>query len=73
MHQLLKANQVAALLGVSQARAYELMREGIVPTVRLGRQVRVSSNALDDFISGGGKSLSGGWRREPVQPRPDAA
>ena len=65
--RLLKAKTLAEMLGVSEARAYELMREKILPTVRLGRQVRVSQDALEHFISSGGKSLPGGWRREPVR------
>jgi putative molybdopterin biosynthesis protein len=63
--RLLKAKMLAEMLGVSEARAYELMREKILPTVRLGRQVRVSENALEQFVASGGKALPGGWRREP--------
>ena len=69
--RLLKAKTIAEVLDVSEARAYELMREELIPTVRLGRQVRVSADALKEFIANGGRSLPGGWRREPAQP--DAA
>ena len=62
--RLLKAKTVAKVLDVSEARAYELMREEIVPAVRLGRQVRVSEDDLKRFIADGGKALPGGWRRE---------
>ena len=54
----------ATRLGVSYARAAELARQELIPVVRLGRQVRVNPVALEEFISSGGKSLPGGWRRE---------
>ena len=44
------------------------MREGILPLVRLGRQVRMDASALRSFILGGGKALSGVWRREAEEP-----
>lgn len=47
-----------------QDRVYTLLREGILPGVHLGRQVRVDKQALDEFIRNGGKALPGGWRRE---------
>jgi putative molybdopterin biosynthesis protein len=55
--RLLTAEQVAVLLQVRTARVYELAREGLIPTVRLGRQVRVSSSALENWIADGGQSL----------------
>ena len=67
--QLMKVNDVADVLGVSEARVYELVREEILPAVRLGRTVRVSEAALQGFSASGGKSLPGGWRREPVEPQ----
>ncbi len=59
----LRAQQVAALLGVSEARCYELMRTGILPSVRLGRQVRVHEEVLREWIRNGGQTLPGGGRR----------
>ena len=47
-----------------QDRVYAMLREGILPSVRLGRHVRVDSEALDEFIRNGGKAFSGGWRKE---------
>jgi excisionase family DNA binding protein len=59
---LLTAQQVAAVLQVPKARVYELAREGLIPVVRLGRQVRVSASALNDWIADGGRALPDGWR-----------
>ena len=67
--QLMKVNDVADVLGVSEARVYELVREEILPGVRLGRSVRVSKSELERFVAAGGKSLRGGWRREPAEPQ----
>ena len=54
----------ATRLGVSYARAAELARQELIPVVRLGRQIKVSPSALEEFILSGGKALPGGWRRE---------
>ena len=42
--------EIAELLRVSRARAYQLVRLGVVPAVRLGRQVRVEEGALRHWI-----------------------
>jgi excisionase family DNA binding protein len=38
---LLKTNDVARLLNISRAFAYQLMRQGEIPTVKIGNAVRV--------------------------------
>ena len=62
--ELLTLRQCEQILKVSYARAAELARRGLLPTVRLGRQVRVDPDQLEAFIAKGGKPLPGGWRRE---------
>ncbi len=49
--QLLKGSDVARILNVSRAFAYRLMAQGEVPTVRLGRAVRVRPRDLTRFIA----------------------
>ncbi len=49
--ELLRADRVAAILGVSVPRAYARMAAGQVPTVRIGRSVRVSKRALEKWIA----------------------
>jgi excisionase family DNA binding protein len=56
--------EAAELLRISYARAAELARQNVLPHFKLGRQVRVSSAQLADFIARGGQALAGGWRRE---------
>ena len=64
--KLLRISEVAQVLDVPLARAYEMAREGIIPVVRLGRQLRVDPARFEEWIESGGQPLPGGWRREPV-------
>jgi excisionase family DNA binding protein len=61
---LLTVPEVARVLRVSPPRVYELARDGLIPVVRLGRQVRVEQDALRRWIASGGQALPGGWRRQ---------
>ncbi len=55
--KLLRIDDVAEVLDVSRARAYELVREGLLPVVRLGRQVRVDPSKLEAWLDAGGIGL----------------
>jgi excisionase family DNA binding protein len=48
--KLLRAQDVAELLSVSRSFAYALMQSGQLPTVQLGRAVRVRPEDLEEFI-----------------------
>ncbi len=63
--RLLNISEVAARLNVPLSRCYEMARSGLLPTVRLGRQIRVDPDRLQAWIDEGGRTLPGGWRREP--------
>lgn len=63
--RLLNMQEVAERLGVSLQRAYEMGRSGLLPVVRLGRQMRVEEGRLIAWVDGGGRALPGGWRRRP--------
>lgn len=57
----------AKRLNITEQRAYQLAREGILPDgviVRLGRQIRIDPDKLEEFIKSGGQALPGGWRKE---------
>ena len=41
----------------SRSAAYALTSTGVLPTVRVGRAVRVPESALDAFIHGGGARI----------------
>jgi excisionase family DNA binding protein len=62
--KLLRVSEVANLLDVTLPRAYEMARHGIIPVVRLGRQLRVDPDRLAEWINRGGTRLDGGWRHE---------
>ena len=50
---------LAERLSVRTHRAYELIRTGQIPAVRLGRQVRVDPLAVEAFIRSGGTGEEG--------------
>ncbi|WP_394513103.1 helix-turn-helix domain-containing protein [Priestia aryabhattai] len=62
--KLLKIVEVAKILNVTEARAYTMVREGLLPVVRLGRHVRIDKEKLIGWIDNGGQSLPGGWKRD---------
>ncbi len=64
MDKLLTVEQVVDWLKLDRQRVYDLARQGIIPSVRLGRQLRFSEQQISDFIESGGKAFSGGWRKE---------
>lgn len=63
MQKLLTVKALAHRLGLSETRIYDLARQGLIPSVRLGRQIRFDPVALEEFVRSGGKGLEGGWRR----------
>lgn len=54
--------EVAHILGITKERAYAIARSGLLPTVQIGRQIRVDRQQLNIWIENGGKSLTGGWK-----------
>lgn len=60
---LLTAKQTAALLQVSLPRVYELARIGLIPCVRIGRQVRFDEAELREWVARGGATE----KRQPPQ------
>lgn len=66
MARLLTAKQVAEELGIGRDRVYFLTREGLLPSVHLGRALRIDRVALEDWVKRGGESWPGGWRRTAV-------
>ncbi len=63
-NKLLKTVEVAKWLDLPIDRVYSLARQNMIPTIRLGRQLRFDRKALDEFIQSGGRALPGGWKRE---------
>lgn len=49
-------DELSKRLSISRARAYELVRNGTIPAIRLGRQVRIDSELLEQWVAAGGTS-----------------
>ena len=50
---VLTPQQVQEMLGVGQRMAYQLLREGKIQNVRMGRLYRVPKAAVIDYLSSG--------------------
>ena len=63
---LLRATDLAAALGISRSMAYQLMNSNSLPgIVRLGRSLRISKRALDEWID---RQVDGTDRlRDPIR------
>lgn len=62
MKKLIRVSAAAEILDVPEERVYKMAREGLIPVVRVGRQLRIDPEQLSKWISQGGKTLSGGWK-----------
>jgi excisionase family DNA binding protein len=60
----LTVEEAAATLGISRASAYEAVRRGEIPAIRIGRRVLVSRVALDRLLGAAGADLPPG-RADP--------
>jgi len=50
MDKLLKGSEVAERLSVSRSKAYQLMKSNQLPTIKIGKNVRVRNEDLEDYI-----------------------
>lgn len=48
---LLKVSEAAELVGLGRSKLYELMQEGEVPVVRIGRSVRIPASGLREWVA----------------------
>lgn len=60
---LLKPEQAAQLLNLSRGRIYQLLKDGSLPSVRIGKALRVPSDSLAEWVesrktTGGDSSAS---------------
>lgn len=51
-HEWLKVPEVAEVLRIARSRAYELVGSGEIPSIKIGRSVRVSRRELDRWLEG---------------------
>jgi excisionase family DNA binding protein len=43
--------EAGTILGISRAHAYDLAREGVIPSIKLGRRTVVPRHALEVFMA----------------------
>ena len=55
---LYRATEVAEAIAVSRAQAYSLIAAGVIPSIRVGNQIRVSAEALREWIAKQHKSAA---------------
>jgi excisionase family DNA binding protein len=48
---MLRVNEVAALLGLSRAATYQLVRENRIGSVRIGKSRRIPAPAYAEFVA----------------------
>jgi len=56
---LLRPSEAAESLGLSKSKIYELISKEVIPSVRIGKSVRVPSGALRAWLEGKMKSEQG--------------
>lgn len=49
-HLLLRVSEAATVLRISRNKAYELVRQGVLPAVHLGKNIRIPRQALERWI-----------------------
>lgn len=52
MSNVLKVTELAEALRVGRSAAYQLVREGEIRSIRVGRAIRIPAEALDEYLSG---------------------
>jgi prophage regulatory protein len=53
---LLRASEVCEMTGLGKSKTYELIAAGVIPSVRIGKSVRVPADQLRHWI----ETLQGG-------------
>jgi len=48
---LYRPSEVGEAIGVSRARAYELIAEGTIPSIKIGASIRVPVDALRAWVT----------------------
>lgn len=53
-NSFLQISQVADLLEISDTTARRLVKTGVLPAVRVGRQIRIDQKRLQEWLNSGG-------------------
>ncbi len=63
MGHLINVNSLFSEYGIPARRAYALARSNIIPHVRVGRQIRFTRAAIEEWIESGGRCYELGWKK----------
>ena len=55
--------EIGELIKLSPDRVYEAIRQGLLPSVHIGRQIRIEEQTFHDWVRQGGTRYSGGHNR----------
>ena len=47
---LLKPSEVSELIGMGKSKTYSLLASGVIPSVRIGKSVRVRADRLREWL-----------------------
>ena len=61
---LVGVKEIARRLGLSEARCYQLVKDGAIPCIRLSRSIKFDPQVIEQWLSNGGA-------RCPVAKEPD--
>ena len=50
-NDVVTVGELAEMLKIGRNTAYELVRAGLIPSIRVGRQIRVSKQAIIEYLS----------------------
>lgn len=57
MRTLLRARDIAEWLDVSEWHVYDLVRQNLIPHVKMGRNIRFQAEAIERWLEEGGAGL----------------
>jgi len=55
--------EIAELLNLSPDRVYEAIRQNLLPSVHIGRQIRIEEQAFNEWVRQGGMRYAPGHNR----------
>jgi excisionase family DNA binding protein len=61
-NRFLQISQVSSLLEISETTTRRLVKKGVLPAIRVGRQIRIDERRFQEWLDGGG---GGPIRRRP--------
>jgi len=64
----LTVDEAAAILGIGRGTAYEAVRTGQIPSIRISKRILIPRRSLELMLSGEDAELDNNNRRMPEEP-----